>query len=341
MGAYGYWRRNPHDAQARQAWSDALDGTCRWLWNGLMGDVIDALARLGANRAVLVPQGWLGLLPLHAAWTERDGARRYAIDEVSLTYAPNARTVTASDEAAARIAPISILAVDEPQPVSAKPLVCSGQEVAAALEHFERKDLLGGTTATKETVRDKLRDYAVLHFSCHGLAGFAQPLEGGLLMAHDQRLTLREMLSLRLEGLRLAVLSACETGIPGTNLPDEVISLPMGLVQAGAAGVVASLWSVSDLSTMLLMARFYELWRRDGLEPPEALRRAQQWLRDTTNGEKAAYLKDSAQQVAETRLPGFVAEEVYGQQQVFFELRAEEKDFAHPFYWAAFGYSGV
>ncbi|MBN1936682.1 MAG: CHAT domain-containing protein, partial [Anaerolineae bacterium] len=36
--------------------------------------------------------------------------------------------------------------------------------------------------------------------------------------------------------------------------------------------MVASLWSVSDLSTMLLMARFYEGWKRDGLEPPEALR---------------------------------------------------------------------
>ena len=288
-----------------------------------------------------VAAGWLGLLPLHAAWTESGGARRYATDAVCLTYTPNARALAASGEAAARIAPTSILAIDEPQPVSANPLLYSGQEVAAALEHFEHKEMLGGTTATKEAVRGKLRDHAVLHFSCHGLAGFTQPLEGGLLMAHDQMLTLREMLSLRLENVRLAVLSACETGIPGAELPDEVVSLPTGLVQAGVAGVVASLWSVSDLSTMLLMARFYDLWRRDSLEPSEALRRAQQWLRDTTNGEKAVYLKGSRPQASKTRLPGFVAEEVYGQHRAFFELRAEENDFAHPFHWAAFGYSGV
>jgi hypothetical protein len=35
-----------------------------------------------------------------------------------------------------------------------------------------------------------------------------------------------------------------------------------------------------DVSTFLLMTRFYALWRKDGLHPPEALRQAQCWLRD-------------------------------------------------------------
>ena len=38
----------------------------------------------------------------------------------------------------------------------------------------------------------------------------------------------------------------------------------------------------------MLFARFYELWRGDGLEPAEALRGAQAWVRDATNGEKHA-----------------------------------------------------
>jgi CHAT domain-containing protein len=135
------------------------------------------------------------------------------------------------------------------------------------------------------------------------------------------------MLALRLENARLAVLSACETGIPGTDLPDEVVSLPTGLVQAGVAGVVASLWSVSDLSTMMLMARFYEGWMGEGLEPPEALRQAQIWVRDTTNGEKKAYLQAN---LGDDGLPESSA-----------WLSPDENDFAHPFYWAAFTYTGV
>jgi len=120
-----------------------------------------------------------------------------------------------------------------------------------------------------------------------------------------------------------------------------VISLPTGLAQAGVAGVVASLWLVSDLSTMLLMARFYELWRKRGMEPVEALRQAQFWVRDTTNGEKATYLKGSVPKASGERLPGFAAEALYKAHTVFFELRSDKNDFEHPFYWAAFGYTGV
>jgi len=80
--------------------------------------------------------------------------------------------------------------------------------------------------------------------------------------------------------------------MPGTQLPDEAIGLPTALMEAGAAGVVASLWSVADNSTAQLMAHFHRLWRH------EALRFAQ------------------------------------------IELRRQE-DFAHPFYWACFAYSGL
>jgi CHAT domain-containing protein len=129
-------------------------------------------------------------------------------------------------------------------------------------------------------------------------------------------------MDLRLEGARLAVLSACETGLPGAKLPEEAVSLPSGLIQAGVAGVVGSLWAVSDVSTALLMARFYDLWRKEGLEPPEALRQAQIWLRDSTNAEKEAFFRHALPELGATR-------------------RFQDLDFAHPFYWAAFSYVGA
>ena len=78
----------------------------------------------------------------------------------------------------------------------------------------------------------------------------------------DGLLTLREILALNLAekgGIRLAILSACETGLQGIENADEAISLPTGLLQAGVAATIASLWSVSDLSTMLLLTKFYDL----------------------------------------------------------------------------------
>jgi len=336
LGAYARWRRDPRDLTTRAAWFAALDGTTHWLWDVLVGPLVAALAGLGVERAVLIPQGWLGLLPLHAAWTDGTATarRRYALNDVCFTYAPNARALRDAADRAAHIPPDSLLAVDNPD----GSLPNSAQEVAAACEHFDRPQVLGGEAATRQAVREQLPGYAVLHFSCHGMAGFTRPLEGGLVMAGDEVLTLRQILALRLENARLAVLAACETGVPGTALPDEVVSLPAGLMQAGVAGVVASLWSVSDVSTMMLMARFYELWRGAGLEPAEALRQAQFWVRDTTNGQKAAYFKGFLPEFAGERLPLYVADVLY---KASVMARSEENDFEHPFHWAAFGYTGV
>jgi len=174
--------------------------------------------------------------------------------------------------------------------------------------------------ATVSAVLAALPNAHIVHFSCHGTANLQEPLTSGLLMS-DGLLTLRDLLDLKLSGeegtgIRLAILSACETGLQGTKNTDEAISLPTGLLQAGVAGVIASLWSVSDLSTMLLLSKFYELWRINNQEPSEALRQAQIWLRDSTAGEIANYggLFDPA--------PG-------------------DRRYAHPFHWAAFSYTGI
>ena len=151
------------------------------------------------------------------------------------------------------------------------------------------------------------------------------------------------MLNLRKRDVRLAVLSACETGIPGEELPDEVVSLPSGLLQAGVAGIVASLWSVDDLATAMLLVRFYELWRgKEKLEPHEALRQAQQWVRDTTNGDKKKYFKQlKDNQSNEVILPS-TARFLWGKLVDNHRFRDEKGlGFADPYYWAAFNYVGV
>ena len=185
---------------------------------------------------------------------------------------------------------------------------------------------------------DALPDHDVWHFSTHGRAGWRQPLEGGLLVA-DGRITLRDLLQLEAEA-RLAVLSACETGVPGTELPDEVIGLPAGLLQAGVAGVVGSLWAVNDFSTALLMMRFYEAWREEGQAPPDALHTAQRWLRESTNAEFQAYFKAQLPEfTGDERMPREVASAAY--RHFTFSQDKDARPFAHPFHWAGFYYTGV
>ncbi len=338
LGAYARWRRNPDDA-ASDAWRAALDATTRWLWDAAMQPVVEHLAAQGATQAVLLPAGLLGLLPLHAAWTEDASAptgRRYALDALTISYAPSAGALRHSLAGAAAPAD-GLLAVDNPD----GSLVFSRQEVAAVRSYFppERSTVLAGAGATRQAVLRRLAALPASHFSTHGWAGWDDPLQGGLLLANGAALTLADILDLRLEGARLAVLSACETGVPGTKLPDEVVSLPTGLVQAGVAGVVASLWAVNDRSTAMLMERFYRLWREDGLAPAEALRRAQIWLRDSSNSEMVAYFEQDVPALAGYRMPEGVAAELYVERML--QLDGNARSFAHPFYWAAFTMTGA
>ena len=301
----------------RQAWFAAIDSVTHQLWEPLMAPLIDQLQQHQFQQAILIPTGYLGLLPLHAAWTEDANTptgRRYALDDIHFTYAPNARSLTAAQTIRDRTQADSILAIDNPR----QDLPNSAREVNAAIAHFPQRTVLSHAEATVEQVRAQLSQAAIAHFSCHGTANLNAPLNSGLLMS-DGLLTLRDIFALNLAdhgGLRLAILSACETGLAGIENADEAISLPTGLLQAGVAAVIASLWSVSDLSTMLLLTKFYDLWHEQTLPPDQALRQAQIWLRDSTEDKIASLLG------YRTNTPN-------------------HRPFDHPYYWSAFSYTGI
>jgi CHAT domain-containing protein len=82
---------------------------------------------------------------------------------------------------------------------------------------------------------------------------------------------------LDLRRLRLAVLSACETGLGDVAGGEGVFGLQRAFHVAGCRNVVASLWKVDDEATAALMELFYRnLWHPGKpMTPLEALRQAQ------------------------------------------------------------------
>jgi CHAT domain-containing protein len=106
-------------------------------------------------------------------------------------------------------------------------------------------------------------------------------LRSGLVLAGANRtpeagtLTAAEVAGLDLRGCELAVLSACQTGLGGVVAGEGVLGLQRAFHQAGARALVASLWSVHDAGTSVLMEEFYaNLWVKK-LPKLEALRQAQ------------------------------------------------------------------
>jgi len=94
----------------------------------------------------------------------------------------------------------------------------------------------------------------------------------------DGFITMRDVYNLHAP-VDLVVLSACRTGL-GKNVRGEgLIGLTRGFMYAGASSVVASLWKVDDEATAELMKHFYGNMLQKGMRPAEALRAAQNTLR--------------------------------------------------------------
>jgi CHAT domain-containing protein len=279
-----------------------------------------------------VPAGLLGLLPLHAAaWSDRTAATgfRYALDDRLITYAPSARAVAATRASAAPTRPRSVLAVGAPARDDVPALEHAAAEAEAVRASVGAGRVLSGADATLAEVGPALGEHALLHFACHGRADLRNPLASALLLAAQDELTVADVLARRLPDCRLAVLSACETSVAGVALPDEVVSLPASLLQAGVAGVAGTLWPVDDLSSMLLVRRLFAALSAPGAEPAEALRSAQCWLRDATNEELHTVFAD----VPETAPPPLSGS--------LLRVWAGTRGHAGPEHWAAFTYMGA
>jgi CHAT domain-containing protein len=196
-----------------------------------------------------------------------------------------------------------------------------------------------------------LKNAHCTHFSCHGYFNFEDALKSALLLAkseftppppHEDKsryiplqngnlldlgkcLTIEDILRLDLTHCRLVTLSACETGITDfTSTSDEYIGLPSGFILAGSPNVVCSLWTVNDLSTALLMIRFYQNVKQ-GETVTLALKQAQIWLRDAT--------VEALQVWSEPILDPFSQEELRCR---LSKMDSRSKPFALPYYWAGF-----
>ena len=90
----------------------------------------------------------------------------------------------------------------------------------------------------------------------------------------DGILTAEEVASLDLRGVEWAVLSACDTGVAGSERSEGVLGLRRAFRTAGVATLVTSLWPVQDLPARLWMKALYKNRNRSGAGTARAVRAA-------------------------------------------------------------------
>jgi CHAT domain-containing protein len=188
-------------------------------------------------------------------------------------------------------------------PMKFPPLPGTEREASAIGDIFEKQFPKGrlhkatGQTATEAWFRQEAPGCRILHLATHGFflnsdhgddpsptsvrSGIALAAANrgaasdGELRTDDGILTDVEVGTLDLRRAELVVLSACETGLGAYAGGEGLLGLQRAFQIAGARTTVTSLWTVDDAATEALMSEFYRLLWEDGLQAPEAFRRAQ------------------------------------------------------------------
>jgi CHAT domain-containing protein len=94
----------------------------------------------------------------------------------------------------------------------------------------------------------------------------------------DGYLTADEIASLPLNGVRLVVLSACETGLGEVAGGEGLLGIQRGFQISGVKSTIASYWSVDDNVTRKMMEEFYRNYFKKEMSTIDALREAQLWV---------------------------------------------------------------
>ncbi len=229
----------------------------------------------GIKKLILIPYSGLHLIPLHAMFTVENGLRRYLVDDYLITYAPSAKILKASLKRDVTRGKEAFVAFSNPR----DDLPYSIHEAESIARQFETQVV---ANVTRGNIIQHGLNAGVFHFTGHA--------DGTALILHGEDQEKQRDLydvgdiftSLSTPNAWLVTLSACDTGKIRLGTTDEYIGLPSAFLHAGAATVICSLWSVSDLSTTLLMSKMYELIAEDRGKA-QALREAQLWLKDPEN----------------------------------------------------------
>jgi CHAT domain-containing protein/Tfp pilus assembly protein PilF len=253
--------RRGMDRPESQTPSNLWRAPLRRLYSHLIEPVERAGYLDGRRSLVIVPHAELHFLPFGSLLaSEPDG--RFLVERFTIAYAPSASVWLRLSERPAHRRRSRVLAL-APHPDR---LPASGDEVAGIQAVYGRRaTVLTGPPASELAFRSGTSHHDILHLATFGVLNKHNPLFSYVDLAgvgDDGRLEVHEVFGLDLDG-QLVVLSACQTALASgaaADVPagDEWVGLTQAFLQAGAGGVLASLWRVDDRATARLMQLFYQ-----------------------------------------------------------------------------------
>lgn len=144
------------------------------------------------------------------------------------------------------------------------------------------KGLLGGNAflsgqSTESSFKNYAGNHKIIHIGTHAESNNDRPEFSRLIFAksasdEDNSLFVGEIYNCNLTSI-LTTLSACETGKPGFQEGEGMISLAHAFNYAGSESMLTGLWKVDEQASAILLETFYKNLTK-GLAKDEALRQA-------------------------------------------------------------------
>jgi tetratricopeptide (TPR) repeat protein len=295
------------------------------------------------DQLILIPHRDLHLIPLHVLFP-----KQYIV-----TYLPSAQIGLGLPPTTS---PQRLLSVEDPATQWDKPKDVSSSILFTQLESALVTRLYGSfrtqSIAREAATKTKVIDALNLMSGCFYFNGYSQrPDElapSALALAGQDWLTCQDLCSVGLHNYALVCLSVEEAEVlHAQTIADEATDLVSGLLVAGAAHVLSTLWKVSGISHVLIMTEFHRKLFLEDLPPAQALAQTQQWLRTVTYTELSQWYQARADELA-----GVDSYSLLGERLQDFakkaQAKAEESElyqytqtpYAHPYYWAGVKISG-
>ena len=236
----------------------ALRRDARGLYESLIAPVEQHLAP--GRTLVIEADGWLARVAFEALLDSND---RYLIERAPIVHSlgQDSQARLRSDTGISADLPALVVGSTASSPADGLiPLPDVAAEADTVASGFHPARVLKGGEATLSAIRSELPGAAVFHFAGHSLATSERTgllLEGGDGRANAPRLMdATAVQQLHLQGLQLAVLSACSTA-SGSGGSSGFNSVTDALLRAGVPHVVASRWAVDSAETRGFVQDFY------------------------------------------------------------------------------------
>jgi len=161
----------------------------------------------------------------------------------------------------------------------------AGKEIDKIAATLPNTTKLVDSSFNRNSILSQFGDYNLIHLATHAAFVRGTPEDSFVLLGNGDRLNLRELREWKLPNTQLIVLSACQTAIGGVvGSGEEILGFGYQIQRTGAKAAIASLWTVNDQGTQLLMSNFYTQLQK-GNNIINSLRQSQLSLLQTKQNE--------------------------------------------------------